>query len=71
MKIYGETIQEGEPTPDNTKSIENYVIIENKNGEKIKVPLDYIVGKEYELKEGDQIEKIEDQYYLCKSKKSI
>lgn len=68
MKIYGETIQEGEPTPENPKPIENYVIIENKNGKKIKLPLDYIVRKEYKLKEGDQIEKIEDQYYLCKSK---
>ena len=59
MILYGETTQEGEPTPDNPKPIENYVIIENKNGKKIKVPLEYIVRKEYKLKEGDQIKKLE------------
>ena len=64
MKLYGETKQEGTPTPDNPVDVETGVAV-IVNGKRIIIPFD-----EFELKEGDYITKKEDgKWYLVRGDK--
>ena len=68
MKIVGDSIQEGIPTPENPKEIkhEPKIVIHTIDGEEIMIP----IKEDLELKEGDFIFKSQkdDKWYIRRRK---
>lgn len=66
MKIVGDSIQKGIPTPENPKEIkhEPKIVVHTIDGEEIIIP----IAKEFELKEGDFFLEKDGKWYLRKGK---
>jgi len=64
MTIYGNSKQNGTPTPENPKEIKSKPFIYgiDRNGKKIKIPFNF----KCELKEDDRFEKFGDEWYLVR-----